>query len=710
MSSQDNNYPNPLDNFRSYSYHYILTAGSTTEALRNIVGSLGSDSNNELLSIIQTKKLGDEFKVGGQMAYLMLDTRRFSQYSVTSLEMENAYGTGSSVNPSVPTSLLKMQLVDTTGLSFFNFLMDTFRNKMQTSVSSAFFLLTVLFIGHKDDGTTETVSTCNIVLLMTRVGFQFTHKGSEFDIEFVELEGAPQKAATHAQIHSLGTVKTVSTTKSGGANTIGEMIDNLENQLNTQSLQHFQKYVNEANRQGNSKPGKLVQYMITVPGDKNNNWRQQKITGAARSTNVESTFRASEISGQINPSSGTAQQQAVIERTPTYSQITFSEVTPIPDAIKIILESSGDFLKLGSKENRQKGTAKSFRVVTSITSDEYSYIVHFDVYPYYLPKLTDSTALTAGSSTKKIIGETGSSQIKNKIEYDYIFTGRNSQILDLRIEYQPDMARAAIDTDVSVGFFRFAANATAGQKMKNVKEVSVGAPQTSSFSPMIRPGDPIFIPVRTLDQKNNNTSQKGTEAGTKEKAQEAFTAKQEYSETYALLHFLGTLSLGMKIRGNPNLMRKYADRNARRSIAPHQAIVGAADLKNLYDQNQTTAVNNFQSSVKNGFVAAKEKYISEYVLPRIETAEKSSGPDPLLNGPDIALMPLFVKINIRAPDVDWTGAFNDTENMFTNKFFFNGYYLLLTVRSVLSGGDFHQEMMLAPYDVDSSYTTSNDKL
>jgi hypothetical protein len=360
-----------------------------------------------------------------------------------------------------------------------------------------------------------------------------------------------------------------------------------------------------------------------------------------------------------------------------------------------------------------KGTAKSFRVVTSITSDEYSYIVHFDVYPYYLPKLSDdkdNKTLTAGSSTKKVIGDTTGAQIKNKIEYDYIFTGYNSQILDLRIEYQPDIARMAIDTDVSVGFFRFAANAAAGQKMKNVKDVSTGAPETSSFSPMIRPGDPIFIPVRTTDQKNNNTSQKGTEAETKEKAQQAFTAKQEYSQTYALLHFMGSLSLGMKIRGNPNLMRKYADRNSRRSIAPHQSIVGTADIKNLYDQDQTTATNNFQKSVKNGFTAAKEKYISEYILPRIQDVERVSGPDPLLNGPDVALMPLFVKINIKAPDVDWTGAFNDTENMFTNKFFFNGYYLLLTVRSVLAGGDFHQEMVMVPYDIDSSYTTSNDKL
>jgi len=134
--SKVTDYSNPLDSFRSYSYHFILTAGSTTETFRRMIGGGG----RALLSAIQSKKLGDEFQVDGNSAYLIVDTRRFSQYSITDVEMEHIYGTGDKNNPTVPANSMKVRLIDTTGLSFFSFMMDLFRNKLKTSRLSAFFI------------------------------------------------------------------------------------------------------------------------------------------------------------------------------------------------------------------------------------------------------------------------------------------------------------------------------------------------------------------------------------------------------------------------------------------------------------------------------------------------------------------------------------------------------------------------------------------
>ena len=70
-----NSYPNPLDHFRSYSYQFIMTLSSTTEAFRSMIGT--GDGSAPLFDIVnQAKTPGDELTMGnGQRAWLVMDTR-----------------------------------------------------------------------------------------------------------------------------------------------------------------------------------------------------------------------------------------------------------------------------------------------------------------------------------------------------------------------------------------------------------------------------------------------------------------------------------------------------------------------------------------------------------------------------------------------------------------------------------------------------------
>ena len=662
-----NNYPNPLDRHRTFSYHFILTAASTTEALRKMVGNEGK----ALLSAVQSAQLGDSFSVGGSNAFLVADTRRFSQYSITDVEMEHVYGTGDRVNPSVPTSLMSMKMIDTTGLSFFPFMMDLFRNKLKTTRASAFFLLSILFVGHTDDGQTETISTCHIPLLLISMGFEFTHKGSEYEIEFLEIEGAPQRGAPMQQINYMGAVNSI-TTKKDGANTVGELIDDLEEQLNKQSKEHFQKFTKE----GGGKLGKMVQYMITIPESGKYNWKQFKVTGANRSRNIEQKYKSDKPTEGGKDNTKKPVELTEIKSDTRYSQISFSNTTTITDAIKIILESSQEFHELASREKVKNGDAVAFKTVTSITSDDSTYTLHFDIYPYRIPKVeSNQGTLTAGTTSKNVVGS--ADQVKNLITYDYIYTGANSHILDLKIKYNPESA-VAFDTQLEIGSSRLNFNSAAGQQKAKVKEVSSGAGKSTVFSPHVRDSDPVFLPMRSKDELNNNNSQKGTEELSKEKSVEAFKAKQEYTQTMASLHFLSSIELNLSVRGNPNIIRKYADREERGGIAPH------------YDPS------------------SKKKYISEYVQPRIDAYDKSSSNDSLINKVDVSTLPIFVKLNILAPDVDWTGQYKNSSKLFTDAMFFNGPYQILFIKSVFSGGNFTHDMTLIPFDVSGSYTTSKD--
>ena len=689
-NQQFNNYPNPLDNFRSYSYHFVMTAASTTEAFRHLI----VDNGRPMLSAIQSKSLGDEFELGGQKSYLVVDTRRFSQYSITSLEMEHIYGSGNPTNPSVPVNTTSIKLIDTTGLSFFNFMMDLFRNKLKTTRASAFFLVSIIFVGHRDDGTTETISTCHIPMILLTMGFSLNEKGSEFDIQMMEVEGAPQRG--HQQMANLGMIKSVCTKKDGN-NTIGEMIDDLEEQLNIQSLEFYQKFSNaDTESKAPLKLGKLVQYMITVPNTEKYNWYQMKISNARQNGVTELEHRKD----------GTRLQTSTAPKS-SYSQLSFSYGMSIPDAIKAILESSNQFIDLASEQKAKAGEMKAFKTITSITCDESTYLIHFDVYPYHVPNV-DKKANEVTPGNKNIVGE--KSLVRNLIYYDYIFSGMNSHIKDLKIQYDPTSA-VALDTDVNIGTSRQADISAQGQKTVKVTQQTTAKTEAKEVSyPQIRAGDPIFIPIVSKDQFNSNTAFRSSEMYSTQEAVKNFKKKQEYSKNYSSLHFLSSISVDMTVRGNPNIIRKFADRDERGGAAPHDTIISVQALNALETQGQDSAKNNFTNSIKNRLTSAKQKYINEYVVPKISQFDKKAetNEDGLMNKVDISTLPVFIKLNIRAPKTDWTGDFSDAKNMYTDEFFYNGPYMLLVLKTTFSNGDFEHNMSLMPYVVSDKFTNDKD--
>jgi hypothetical protein len=704
-----------------------MTVANTTQAFRDQIGSnstsSGSTNSPLLTAVLQANTPGDMIQLASSQCYLLVDTRRFSQYSITELEMEHVYGTGDRVNPTVPVNATEIKIRDSTGMSFFNLLMDLFRNKLQSTRASAFFLLAIEFVGHKDDGTTQTVSTCFIPMIMLTMGWQFSGSGSEYQLSMMETEGAPSRGSAFENINLLGNIRSITTqantTQQAYANTISGMCNALEYQLNLQSLTFFNKYYNNANSvvnapasSVNNSPfnfGKLVQYMISVPDE----WKNYKITLAAKSKNKEQIFITNLQAGvDTDPA---PIYSTILNSQTAYSQMSFSACsTTITDAIKSILEASLDILNLASEANRKAGTAVAYKISTNITSDENTYLVHFDVIPYQLPLVStkpnnNSDTLIAGSSN--LIGS--SKRIKNLITYNYLFTGYNSHIIDLKIDYIPESA-VALDTNLTLGqnTLNNRSALMSNSVSSSAQSANSGADKkTVNYSPDLRPSDPIFYSTITVDQKNNNANQYTGDIS-QAAAIQAFQAKQEYSQTYAYLHFISSINLDMTIRGNPNLIKKYADRNERGGVAPHTLTLDPSTLKTL-TTNQSISASTI-STVNVALTTAKDQYYKTYLGPRIDASNKSTGQDDLLNGIDVTTSPVFVKLNIRSPNVDSNGNNYANSSLYTNEFFFNGPYQILTLKTMFSDGDFQQVLNLIPYlctdsGVDSSDNTANPK-
>jgi hypothetical protein len=79
-----------------------------------------------------------------------------------------------------------------------------------------------------------------------------------------------------------------------------------------------------------------------------------------------------------------------------------------------------------------------------------------------------------------------------------------------------------------------------------------------------------------------------------------------------------------------------------------------------------------------------------------------------LGNGDIVTSPIFVKLNIRAPNVDNLGAALADGPMFTDQFFYDGPYMVLFVKHSLINGEFTQTLSLIPFDINGKFSTSGD--
>ena len=717
---------NPLDLFRSHSYHHILLVSNTTEGLRQFVQPSKNASGlvqTDFLDRVERSVFGESLSETDDSVFLIADSRRISDFSIKDVTFTVHLGAGSPSKTHAMASDLKMTMVDPSGIGLLNYLRYLVDEKLQTDYTGLFFLLHTVFVGHTDQNTTEIIDTTTITMLLHDIEVDLNTVQGTYSFSFFPVDGMGASGVEqYINLDKSFNLKSEDGSLSG-------FIQTFENRLNATSAEWFDRFnasIKVPGEKGTTpvdskKYGRLVQYMITIPP----RWEGEEFKMDASSANVvekafkaeqskrpkdakEATKKEKEVSAAAKKTSDESKTNKLTpqqikeagEKAPAQYLDTATSMNAL-DILNLILKSCPGVQKMASKEAQAKGDIKIFKTMTSVTSNSESLMVHFDIIEYSLPDPEKSRAAKKQEEldAKNSNAKTPKSPSKNdnppgSIVFDYIFSGKNTDIIEFQLKLRQAM-------------FALQNNIKMGERAKTLQNSSRKPGDTDNKDSQtdsivyIRGKSPIIVPRRTLIQHMNDSS-------APEKNQNVIQIqedKQEFLKTLVTMHGMSNIDARLLIRGNPELFSQVTTQK----IPPH--VLYGENVKQYVDTAKLAKDTNKSLSAAidvTGVKTQHRKFVEDLTrstheqLARDKESLEKTGK--FADGPSFATSPMFVKVNVFGPS---NYAFNksSSEN-FSEQMYYDSWYIVLQVENRFTDGKFEQELHIKTTDLFGE-TTAN---
>lgn len=667
---------NPLDKFQSYSVHYILLACRTTVVAKDFASD--TNAREALAAINSVDSLGAPvpFKRNTTDIFLVIDTRRFGQFTVESLKYDvyiNGLQKGSSTSNLAAD--LSMTVLDSVGISFANFMQWLMDTQMKTNFDGLIFMLQVVFVGHKVDGTTETVQSETIPMHLNKMEINLNFAKGAYTLEFMPNLNFDVKR--HGRFLNIST----STSYKSIDGTLGSIIDSLQKNLNTASEAYFNS-IQERTKSftgGLVKLGRKVNYMITLP----KNWpsfrTESRSTGGTGERNFAKHLQdAQEKKAKEEQAKSGVNGDGQIKD----SYISVPPGISIPEALDIIFSTVPDIAKMGNFESQTigDGAVKFFKYIVGLTSDDEIMTVHVDVVEFTVPNVfvNQTKTLNQISANEKefyhIYEKDGVvvREPKDFIEMDYIFTGMNKDILEFELKIQDFQFLLA--SNLRIG------DTAIDDVSDNPDAQGAIKKQTGEHLLYSREFDPMLMPLNTKAALDNLTKYTAFLKSAGE-AQKQIEESQSYTQNLSKFYAGSPIIAILTIKGNPKIMHKFnvgtvldhvpGDISNAQAKLSYRADLDERILKSINGNDKTKA----SSAGAGTFVIANELSPRSY-----------------------ATSPVFAKINIKGPNVDFkTGATVPGE--FTTSVLSDNYYVVFKLTNNFTGHNFTQDLELYSHNI-----------
>lgn len=694
---------NPLDAFTSYSTHFVMLAARTTESIRTFIDSSPQAQRSTLDAINNAKNLGDPVKTGNtQDAFLVMDTRRFSQFTVESMKYEVLInGVAQGQAHSNLSTVIEMSILDSVGISFINFLQWLMDTKLQTNFDGMIFLIRVIFVGHNPDGSSETVQSITIPAHLYNLEVNLDFAKGVYTAQF--MPDMNFSVFQHKRWLQIGT--STGFFSGVGEKKLGAMVRAFEARVNEQSEKFYTESTPRLLAAGKQaiqttgKFGRRVVYQITLPAE----WDSYDFIGSWKHNTNSSEERDFVRELQRLDASRTPAQQQQAKATDGGANpakdvnMSVGAGTLITDVLDVIFKQVPEIAQLanGDKVTDPNGVAKFYKHVVSLTSNDEVVIVHVDVVLFAVPnaqppQITNERQAEVAATSAREAEEKNSPYTtttrnglrlrvpKNYFELDYIFTGKNTQVLNFDMKIQQLQFLLAANTKVSEG-----------QMIQDVALSSSDEERQSRLPPpeilSLRPYDPMLIPMLTDLQKKNFSVTSGLSRDA-DATLKANTSMQEYARNLSAFYAISPIQAAVTIKGNPDIMLKFSSPDM-----PAHTLFSTAVATGNSAANETERANyrnDFNSRVitlNKGALSAQENGTF--------TLNKQLGGDSYMSAP------VFVKLNIKGPNVDFRDNKLIEGQDFASEVLLDNYYVVFKVVNIIERGVFTQQLELWSHNV-----------
>ena len=491
--------PNPLRQFRSYSYHHILVACNGAVAAEEL-------ANNDNISLLHEKPNG-KYKavpIKGGSYIVVINGMTDAVFSIVSAKWATVMAPQTTSKDGMSyadTMELDGELViqEPRGVRFLNVLANVC-DELKTDPTGVVYLLKTIFVGHTNTGSVETISTVRPLLFQPiDITAVIDQGGAIYTFAFVGVNNGVGKLPHVSKIANGMNIQVGAAGKKP-TKTLKEAMKNLQ----TEIKKSYKKYKAD-----------LLTQAAKVEGfkgvDFNKNFRD-----------VTYTIVLDKIYKGENYHAGTAEkvQFCETEKNPTLS---FTADATVEDVIRRIMNSSAEVL--AEAKASPDGSRHVFKITSTLKSNADVYNIEYQVQRFRL--ITTDLGSVDGVQPKE--GEF--------IEFDYIFTGKNVDIIEFDIKMEMGMA-----------FFQTIATAnnvpTQEESITGTKSTSGagtgGGNRTASGTHKERSLTPLFLGTQLSDPMIRN----------KQRPLDALT----FNAMLARHAAFENIEAKMKIHGNPQLL------------------------------------------------------------------------------------------------------------------------------------------------------------
>jgi hypothetical protein len=283
------------------------------------------------------------------------------------------------------------------------------------------------------------------------------------------------------------------------------------------------------------------------------------------------------------------------------------------------------------------------------------------------------------------------------MEFDYLFSGKNKDVIKFDMKMQDLTYLLAANLNIGAGAF---AGVTQNQ---NTADKGLKINKQAELV-QARAYDALLLPKQSSDELSNFTNyasllhQKQKEEAAAANpdnpiAPEVVTVNQKWTRNLSTYYAISPIIAVMTIKGNPNIMDKFNVGD----FLPHISAFSGTAIGVTTGQIKTNTLRETYTQMLTEQILNNN--VNESGSSRLKAGSGRSFTVDTLGNQSYTIAPVFVKVNILGPNVDFRTSELINGEKFSTDLLLDAYYVVHKISNSIEGNNFTQTIELFSHNI-----------